>query len=105
MLQLISMIGFPLLIFSGGIIYWRSTREVLALVLAIGMLPTLVSLTQFFWGPSSMVQLGNGTPMPDQSYIDLAQLLGMFVSVGTLTTGIAFVLLAYRVKSRAKNVT
>ena len=105
MFQLISMIAFPLLIISGGLIYWKETREIVALVMALGMLPTLVSLTQYFWGPSSMVSLDNGVQIPDQSYLHLAQVIAMFVSIGTLASGVAFVVLACRVRLRTNSVT
>ncbi len=99
-----SMTLVPVLLFLGAIAFWYSTRELAAIVMAVGFLPTFASLTQFWWGPTSYVEQ-NGHLVPDEKYFEVAQTIGYFVSAGTTISAVAFIVLAWRMRAYVKPVT
>jgi len=96
-----SVILVPVLLFAGAVAFWYFTREVAALVMAVGFLPTFASVTQFWWGPTSYIEQ-NGQLVPDERYFEVAQTIGYFVSVGTTISAVAFIVLAWRLRVYVK---
>jgi len=92
----------PLLLVAGALTIWYFTRELSALIMGLGFLPTLASLTQYWWGPSSFTKYENGLVVPDQSYLDLAQWIGHAASIGSTVSAIAFMVFAWRIRSYVK---
>ena len=97
-----SMTIVPLLLFAGAITFWFYTREVAAIAMAIGFLPTFASLTQYWWGAAAYIEQENGLMVPNDSYMELAPLIGAAVTVGTTISAVAFVILAWRMRSYVK---
>jgi len=100
-----SMTLVPLFLCTGAITFWLITRELAALVMALGLLPTFASLTQYWWGAASYIEQENGLIVPDDSYMELAQTFGTAVSAGTTISAVAFVALAWRMRSYVKAST
>ncbi len=98
-----SMTLVPIFLVIGAFSIWYFTREISALIMSIGFLPTVAGVTQYWWGPSQVTDLGDGLMVPDQSYLELAQLIGQMQSVGSMVSVMAFMVLAWRLRYYSRN--
>jgi len=95
-----SMFLVPIFFFSGAVLCWHLTRETSALVMALGIVPTFVSLSYFWWGDPGFTERG-GIVIPSESHMELSFLLGSFGNAGYLLSSIAFIFLIKRLSSHA----
>ena len=81
----------------GGIYGWYVTREALFIVMALGMLPTLLEIPIMWYSPfygGGFSETGEVMP-PEEAQILLAEAMGWFKFVGKLASSLAlFVLIS-----------
>ena len=97
-----SMLLVPILFFSGAVACWIYSRELAALIMAFGFVPTILSVSQIWWPLIEFVEQADGKQVPSESYMAMAEVLGTLTTYGSVISGLAFLVLIWKFKSYAK---
>ena len=97
-----SVFFVPLLLCFGAGALWLVTREISALIMALGFLPAILSVVFAWWGPHDFVKIKNGATIPSEAMFDFSLVLGQLSALGTTMSGVAFLVFVWRVRSYEK---
>ncbi|MEM9256735.1 MAG: hypothetical protein AAGA91_14910 [Pseudomonadota bacterium] len=91
----------PVLLFLGALLCWFRAREPAALVMALGLLPTLVSVGSVWWLSRYIMRPQSSPIEPGDSMFKIQILIAHWSSVGMLISSIAFGVLVWRLSRYA----